>query len=118
VYTGTAQVRIHAALDKTADWTESRLVSLNESKPTYTVFSLSNKKQKVKLALKGMVLKEELTPTYLGVIFYRSLTWKEQINRSCTKANFRLSIMKYLAGTDWGADPKNTQELLHWQSKT
>jgi hypothetical protein len=62
-YTGTAQVSIQAALDKIADGTKSWLVSLKESKTTYTLYSLSNKKQKVKLTLKGMVLKEELTST-------------------------------------------------------
>jgi hypothetical protein len=86
-------VRIQVTLDKIADWTESRLVSLHKSKTTYTIFSLSNKNQRLKLAIKDMVLKEELTPTYLGVTFHRSLTWKEQINKSCTKAKFRFSII-------------------------
>ena len=98
------QVRIQVALDKIAAWTKSWLVSLNESKTTYTIFSLSNKKQEAKLSLKGRVLKEELTPTYLGVTFDRRLTWKEQVTKSCMRAKLRLSIMKKLAGTFWGAD--------------
>jgi hypothetical protein len=93
-YYSTTQVCIHSALDKIAHWTESWLVSLNESNTICTIFSLSNKKQKVKLALKGMVLKEELTPTYLGVTFNWHLTWKEQINKSCTRAKLMLSIRR------------------------
>jgi predicted HAD superfamily phosphohydrolase YqeG len=56
--TGNAQVRIQADLDKITDWTESWLVSLNESKNTYTIVSRFNKKHNVKLALKDMKIKK------------------------------------------------------------
>jgi hypothetical protein len=57
-----------------------------------------------------MVL-EKLTPTYLGVTFDRRLTWKEQINKICTRTKLRLSIMKKLTGTDWGTHQQTTKKL-------
>jgi hypothetical protein len=39
-----------------------------------------------------------------GVTFDQSQTWKQQIEKSPTKAKSRMAIMKKLAGTTWGAD--------------
>ena len=103
-YTTTAQVRLQTALDKIGRWTKKWLVSVNTTKTTFTIFTLSNKKQEAKLMLNDQRLVEEPTPTYLGVTFDRRLTWKQQIFKCCSRAKLRLAIMRKLAGTDWGAD--------------
>ena len=103
-YISTAQVCLQTALNKIGTWTNDWLVSINTSKTTYTAFSLSNKKQVAKLTLNGQRLVDEATPSYLGVIFDRRLTWKQQISKWCNRAKLRLSIMRQLAGTYWGAD--------------
>ena len=110
-YTTTAQVRLQAALDKVGRWTKEWLVAVNTTKTTFTVFSLSNKKQEAKLTLNGQRLAEEHNPTYLGVTFDRRLTWKQQITKSCSRAKLRLAIMRKLAGTDWGADHRILKTL-------
>nr|KAG5696480.1 hypothetical protein BaRGS_016519 [Batillaria attramentaria] len=110
-YTTTAQVRLQTALNKISDWTKEWLVSVNTSKTTYTIFSLSSKMQEAKLTLNNQRLAEEPTPTYLGVTFDRRLTWKQQITRCCSRAKLRLAIMKKLAGTDWGADERILKRL-------
>lgn len=110
-YTTTAQVRLQAALNKIETWTKDWLVSINTTKTTFTVFSLSSKKQEAKLTLNGQRLTEEPTPTYLGITFDRRLTWKQQIKKCCSRAKMRLAIMKKLAGTDWGADQRILKKL-------
>ena len=92
-------------------WTREWLVTVNTSKTTYTVFSLSNKKQEAKLTLNSQRLTEEPSPSYLGVTFDRRLTWKQQIARCCSRAKLRLAIMRKLAGTDWGADEHILKKL-------
>ena len=42
-----------------------------------------------------------------------ALTWKQQINKCCTRAKLRLVIMKKLAGTHWGADHSILKKALH-----
>ena len=91
------------------------LISVNTTKTIYTVFSLSTKKQEAKLKMNGQFLAEDPFPTYLGVNFDHRLTWKQQINKCCSRAKMRLAIMKKLAGTDWGADQRILKKL-HRQS--
>ena len=79
-------------------------MKVNATKTTYTVFSLSNKEQTVNLKLEGQKLKQDKCPTYLGITFDPRLTWKHQIEKAQTKGIQRLSILKKLAGTQWGAN--------------
>ena len=79
-------------------------MKLNATKTTYTVFSLSNKEQTVNLKLEGQKLKQDKCPTYLGITFDPRLTCKHQIEKAQTKGIKRLSILKKLAGTQWGAN--------------
>ena len=76
-------------------------MKVNATKTTYTVFSLSNIEKTVNLKLEGQNLKQDKCPTYLGITFDPRLTWKHQAQ---TKGIQRLSILKKLAGTQWGAN--------------
>uniref|UniRef100_A0A672Y7Z0 SRCR domain-containing protein n=1 Tax=Sphaeramia orbicularis TaxID=375764 RepID=A0A672Y7Z0_9TELE len=73
-------------------------------KTTNTIFSLSPKTKKVKLKINGESIPEEDSPSYLGVIFDRRLTWKPQTAKAETRAKRCLAFMKKLAGTNRGAD--------------
>ena len=62
--------------------------------------------KKVVLKIDGECLKHELSPTYLGITFDRQLTWKSLIEKAEKKAKIRLTIVRKLAGSKWGADMK------------
>ena len=99
-----AQKRLQTTLDRLDQWTTDWSMKVNATKTTYTVFSLSNKEQTVNLKLEGQKLKQDKCPTYLGITFDPRLTWKHQIEKAQTKGIQRLSILKKLAGTQWGAN--------------
>ena len=103
-YISTANFRLREALLQLEKWTKEWVVRVNAGKTTYTVFTLSTKEQKVNLVFNGLILQEDKTPVYLGVTFDPRLTWKEQLQKNKTKAKLRMSLMKKLAGTDWGAN--------------
>ena len=42
----------------------------------------------------------------MGITFDRRLTWKSHIGKAEKKAKARLTIMRKLAGSTWGADMK------------
>ena len=107
----TANYRLQQALNLLESWTKQWLVKINPSKTTYTVFSLSPKKQEAKLCINGQTLLAEDNPTYLGVTFDRRLTWKQQTQKAETRGKMRLAIMKKLAGTTWGADAATLKRL-------
>ena len=100
----TANFRLREALQQLERWTKDWVVKVNAGKTTYTVFTISTKEQKVNLVFNGLILKEDKTPVYLGVTFDPRLTWKEQLQKNKTKAKLRMSLMKKLAGTHWGAN--------------
>jgi len=48
---------------------------------------------------------------YLGVTYDKHLTWKVQITNAEAKARKKLSIMRKLAGTNWGANEKILRQV-------
>ena len=84
---------------------------INAKKTTYTQLSLSTRKQKVNLKIRGQSLPAEDNPRYLGVTFDQRLTWKPQIDKAQCNAKLRLTLMKKLAGTSWGADATTLKRL-------
>ena len=95
----TANYRLKEALKILERWTTSWLVSINERKTTYTIFSLSNKDLSANLQVNGHTLQANDSPTYLGVTFDRRLTWKHYLQKTQARAKQRLGLMKKLSGT-------------------
>ena len=103
-YISTANLRLREALRELENWSRTWMVKVNEGKTTFTVFTLSTKGYKVSLTYNGQKLKEEQNPIYLGITFDPRLTWKAQLQNNQTKAKLRMSLMRKLAGTHWGAN--------------
>ena len=101
---GTAKVRLQATLNNITKWTAEWGLSVNKSKTTYTVFTLSTKKSEVKLEINGHHLQKNDSPTYLGVTFDPRLTWKKQTEDCLKKGMQRTALIKKLAGSQWGAN--------------
>ena len=99
-----ANYRLQQALNFLEVWTERWLVKINLRKTTYAIFRLSAKEQKANLRINGQTLLADDNPTYLGVIFDRRLTWKQQTEKAEAKPKVRLALLKKLAGTTRGAD--------------
>ena len=112
-YITTARMRMQKTPNKIDARTNFKtwLVSVNTTKTTYTVFSLSTKTQEAKLKMNGQFLAEDPLPTYLGVTVDYRLTWKQQFNKCCSRAKLRLAIVKKLAGTECGADQRILTKL-------
>ena len=86
---------------------------LNTKKTVYSIFSRSNKKAQSKLQLKmndEPIMKED-NPQYLGVKLDRQLSFKEHIEDLKEKVCKRLSLLKRLASTTWGADKLTLRQL-------
>ena len=53
----------------------------------------------------------EDNPTYLGITFDKRHTWKTQTGRTESKAKSRLTLIKKISSTNWGADEKLSKKL-------
>ena len=101
--TPTATVRMQEALKITSKWATDWCVTLNSLKTVATCFSLSNSKETFQLTINNQAIPHEDTPTYLGIKLDKKLTWNPHIQETEKRATRRLSLMKKLAGTRWGA---------------
>ena len=110
-YIATANFKLREALNQVEKWTKNWAVKVNAGKITYTVFTLSTKEQKVNLSFNDDQLKEDKNPICHGVTFDQRLTWKEQLQKNKTKAKLRMSLMRKLAGTNWGANHNTLKRL-------
>ena len=98
--------QIQNALINISKWVDQWELKINMNKTTYTIFTLNRTEHAINLNIKGQQLALEPTPTYLEITLDKKLTWKYQIEKSITKSNNRMKIMKKLAGSDWGANEK------------
>ncbi|KAK7097474.1 hypothetical protein V1264_004447 [Littorina saxatilis] len=101
--TATTKVRMQEALNITSKWATDWCVTVNSLKTVATCFSLSNSKETLQLTINNQAIPQEDTPTYLGIKLDKKLTWNPHIKEKEKRATRRLSIMKKLAGTKWGA---------------
>ena len=101
---GTAKIRLQEALNKLDAWTKDWLMKANAQKTTFTIFSLSTKKQKITLTMDGHQINEENNPKYLGITFDPRMTWKAQLEICQNKGIARTCLLRKLAGLKWGAD--------------
>jgi len=102
----TAAYRMQEALESITAWSKEWLVTINRTKTETTCFSLSPKQENYTLLIDGEPIPHENNPIYLGVKLDRRLTWSPHINDAQKKALRKMSVMKKLAGTKWGANMK------------
>ena len=92
------------ALDVLQEWAHTWCVSINKEKSSTTLFTHSNKQKAGKLKMGDSTIQQAEEATYLGVAFDRWQTWKPHLARAEAKARKKLTIVRKLAGTDWGAN--------------
>ena len=73
--------------------------------------SLSPNKETVNLKINQEQIPQQETPTYLGVKLDRRLTWAPQIAKMEGNAIKKMSVMKKLSGTKWGANSKILRQV-------
>ena len=103
-HTTTATYRIQEAISDISKWTLDWGFEINTSKTNSTLFSLSSSKEQIKLRLKGEIVPQTDSPTFLGVKLDTRLTWKPQIEKMERSSLQKLALMRKLAGTSWGAN--------------
>ena len=110
-HTTTATHRIQDTVNRVNSWTEKWALKLNKTKTVSTLFSLSTSKEKVKLNIADQPVPQVETPTFLGVTLDTRLTWKPHLEAVETRTVKRLSLLKKLAGTSWGANSRILRQV-------
>ena len=84
---------------------QKRRLKLSETKTVLSAFHLTNREAKRELSveLNGKLLSFSDTPKYLGITLDRSLTYRRHLESLRKKLSARVSLIRRLAGTIWGA---------------
>ena len=85
-------------------------LKMNTTKTVTTLFHLNNHRANdtMHIRVNNETLPNEKHPKYLGVTLDRALTYKKHLENTAHKVSKRVSLMRKLAGTSWGA----SQEVL------
>ncbi|GFS23591.1 RNA-directed DNA polymerase from mobile element jockey-like protein [Elysia marginata] len=91
----------------TNNYTENSL-NANPSKTQVCAFHLNNHQANTKLEIiwNDQPLKYDEHPVYLGVTLYRTLSFSQHAMNVKAKVAARNSLLRKLANSNWGADPK------------
>ena len=109
-YATTATYRMQQAVNALATWAKEWNVSINKEKSSTTLFTMTKQKAGP-INLDGTRLKEDDHPTYLGVTFDRTQTWKPHIQAAEAKAKRKIALMRKLTGSTWGANQKTLRTV-------
>lgn len=96
------------ALESMGKYYEKNQLRANPEKTQTCTFHLKNREAKRKLNITWYNKKLEHTPNpvYLGVTLDRTLSYKEHIQKLKCKTAARNNILRKLASTTWGANPR------------
>ena len=98
--------RIQGAVDTVWRWSEEWLMVVAVEKCSVTLFSKDSKDTEMRavsdIVMNGQALRVEKTPKFLGISYDRSLTFNHHCRIVVQKARKRVSLLRALAGKDWG----------------
>ena len=83
-------------------------LKLSHTKTVTAAFHLNNReaKHELKIYNNGRLIPFCPTPTYLGVKLDRSLTFRHHLVALCKKLSLRVTLLRQLVGSGWGAGAK------------
>ena len=88
------------------EWSKKWKIKLSESKSKVVVFTNKPDIGEVKLTLNGKTLEVVKKFKFLGVVFDKTNSWRDHIQKIETSCTKRTNILKCITGTTWGADTK------------
>lgn len=99
------QTKINSALKQLHRYFSYLNLDVNASKTKVVVFN-NGKKIQFKFTYDKKILPISDNVKFLGILFSRNLRWVKYVDEIIARANKRFNIIKCLARTYWGSDPK------------
>ncbi|KAJ3605357.1 hypothetical protein NHX12_027404 [Muraenolepis orangiensis] len=97
-------------MDVLAAYLRSWRLQLSTGKTVSAVFHLCNReaRRELEISVENKPLEFQQAPKYLGVRLDRTLSYKQHLDEVRAKVTARVSLIRRLAGTTWGASAKVT----------
>ena len=99
-----AQTVIQTAVDAVANWSKENKLKLNAAKCEVAFFSMDPGEAgwKPTVTLNNIVLALNKTPTFLGVVFDRTLSFGPQVESLKKKVGSKCNLLAMVASREWG----------------
>ena len=97
--------KVEWAAEVVCRWSDEWLMKVTVEKCSATLFSMDVKDatmEQLVVRMRGQVLKRELRPVFLGVMFDSKMVFHGQVERVIKKAEVGVRLMGKLAGKIWG----------------
>ena len=108
-----AEETMQEALDRLAIWADRWKMTVSTEKTECALFTTDphQAKRQPKLTFKDEPVKFNATPTLLGVVLDRTLSFKHHINAIRKRMDKRLNVLAALRGTTWGCRKSHLRSL-------
>ena len=108
-----AEEKVQAALDELRKWAEEWKMDVSAEKTVATIFTLDphEARREARLFLGDSRLAHEPTPTFLGVRFDRTLSFRQHVLDLKAKMGKRSNALRAVSGKAWGANTSDLRSL-------
>ena len=108
-----AEAKVQTALNELKKWADTWKMTISTEKTVGTIFTLdpSEAKRESQLKLDAVQLQHEATPTFLGVKFDRTLSFRQHTEDLKAKMAKRTNTMRALSGKTWGSATSNLRTV-------
>ena len=114
-YTGSSATDLQRPLQDTLDnlstWALKLGIEFSPEKTELVVFTRKHNPAQLQLRLMGETISQVLVAKYLGVWFDSKCTWACHIRNLNQKCQQRISFLRTITGTWWGAHPRDLIRL-------
>ena len=110
-----AQAMVQEAVEAFRNWSSEHRLSLNPSKCEVSFFSTDPAEAKwcPVISLNGQQFAVNKTPTFLGVKYDRTLTFRPQADAVKVRVLGRIRILASLASKDWGWSRNSPEKNIY-----
>ena len=99
---------LNLALIQFENWASLNKMEVSTEKTVTQLFTMSTRAHQIRLSYKGVPLQQTTLGKYFGINLDSRLSWNSHIRATAEKAHKRVSLLKRLTATKWGA----TQDVL------
>ena len=108
-----ARSKLQKAIDKLCKWTDKWHMKVNTSKCVTTFFTKATYESKYNpiIKFKGEEFPVSKTPTFLGIKFDRTLSFKDHIEQLKTRLTKRNSVLRAIQSREWGSNKEDLRTV-------
>ena len=100
------QIMLQDKLNKINKWSQNWGINFSSQKSVSIQFNNLQHSDDLNYSINNQPIPQKTQHKFLGLIFDKKLTWSHHFNYIREKSQKYINLMKYIGGTNWGANKK------------